>query len=127
MEEEIKNIKLSFDKDLKNTKDVESLEGVRIRYLGRKGLVSGLLGRLSSLDEKTRPRIGKELNLLKTYVQNEFQNRKKILSVSEPGRERVDVTMPGILPQLGHLHPITKTLSEINEIFVSLGLPAGRG
>ena len=122
MQDEIKNIKQSFEDDLKNIKDTGSLEEVRIRYLGRKGLISELTGKLPALHKEKRPMAGRELNLLKTHIQKELQVKKtELLSRQELKEEIFDITMSGILPPEGHFHPITKTLNEINDIFVSLG------
>ena len=86
------------------------------------------MGRLPSLDKEKRPVIGKELNLLKIKIQKEIEKKKKeFLSGRAQTAEEIDITIPGILPEEGHLHPITKTLNEINDIFVSLGFKIAEG
>lgn len=121
MEEEVKSIKRSFEEDVENAKDANSLEAIRVKYLGRKGLISELMGRLPSLDKGKRPAVGRELNLLKAHIQKELQKKKALSPAGELKAEGIDITMPGILPEEGTPHPITRTLNEINDIFVSLG------
>ena len=65
MQDEIKNIKQSFNKELDSANSQDPLEKIRIKYLGRKGIVSDLMGKLPTLDKSQKPIIGKELNLLK--------------------------------------------------------------
>jgi len=124
MKDKIKSTRESFERDLKEAK---SLEDVRIKYLGRKGIISELMKNLTALPKEERPTIGKELNLLKVYIQNELQAKKGESSASASGGEKIDITMPGILPKEGTLHPITKTLNEVNDIFISLGFKIEEG
>ncbi|MBL7157677.1 MAG: phenylalanine--tRNA ligase subunit alpha [Candidatus Omnitrophica bacterium] len=128
MENEIRDIRHSFEEEMKNVTDAKTTEEMRIKYLGRKGLISGLMGKLPSVNEDERPSAGKELNILKTYIQKELERKKnELLSGEAKKGEKIDVTMPGILPEEGRLHPITKTLNEINDIFVSLGFKIAEG
>ena len=128
MEKEIKSVKNSFEEDVRNAKNAPSLEKVRIKYLGRNGIIAGLTGRLPALDKGKRPSAGKEINLLKTHIQNLLKKKREELSALSSGKtEKVDITMPGILPQGGSLHPVTKTLNEINGIFISLGFKIVEG
>ena len=128
MENEVKDIRHSFDEDLKAAIDEKSLEEIRIKYLGRKGLIAAAIQKLPSLDKEKKPTVGKELNLLKAHIKKELQGKKALLSSGrESEKKKIDITMPGILPEEGHAHPITKTLKEINDIFVSLGFSIAEG
>ena len=128
MESKIRDIRQSFEEELKTANDAGSLEGIRVKYLGRKGRISLLMGELPSLDREKRPQIGRELNLLKSHIQKELLKKKQGLTPGHKSEEgKIDITMPGILPEEGHLHVITKTLNEINDIFVSLGFQIAEG
>ena len=128
MQDEINNIRNAFEKNLLAVSDAKLLEDIRVKYLGRKGIISELMGKLPALREEIKPVIGKELNLLKKYIQKELEKKKENLSLSVSAKERlIDITMPGILPREGRLHPITKTLNEINDIFISLGFKIVEG
>ena len=128
MEEDIKNIKPSLEEDLKNIKDGKSLEDIRVKYLGRNGIISTLMKELPKLDKTKKPKAGKELNLLKIYITKKLEQKKSEIKDGPTAKEKtLDITMPGILPEGGRLHPITKTLNEINNIFVSLGFRIAEG
>ena len=112
MEDRIKETRRSFEEDIKNASDTGSLEGIRIKYLGRKGILSDLLSALPSLDQNAKPKIGKELNILKTYIQKEIQNKKENISLDGKAKKvALDITLEGTEPKEGRLHPITKTLN----------------
>jgi phenylalanyl-tRNA synthetase alpha chain len=127
MQEEIRSIRESFEEDVKSANDASSVEETRIKYLGRNGLISALMAKLPSLEKEKRPACGKELNLLKARIQRELEAKKELLSRGKDIAEEIDVTMPGIAPEEGRLHPITKTLNEINDIFISLGFSVAEG
>jgi len=128
MQDEIRNIKQSFEEEIALAGDTGAIEAIRIKYLGRKGLVAALMARLPGLPKAEKPAIGKEINLLKAGIQNALA-RKKEERPSGParGEDRLDVTMPGTWPEEGRAHPITKTLNEINDIFISLGFSVAEG
>ena len=127
MKEEIRNIKQSFEEELGDAKNSNSLEAVRIKYLGRKGLIAELMARLPGLPKEDKPVIGKEINLLKADIQKALTEKKKACLSGDSKGEASDITMPGIAPEEGRLHPITKILDEINGIFVSLGFAIAEG
>ena len=127
MEEEARITGRAFEEDLAQAKDAGEVESIRIKYLGRKGKIADLMGRLPSIEKEKRPALGKALNILKARIQKELEARTRALLSGASAREEIDITMPGIRPQEGRLHPITKTLSEINGIFVSLGFKIAEG
>ena len=128
MQNEISSLKQAFDTELASVNDVKSLEDLRVKYIGRKGLVSGLMEKLPSINKEDKPAIGKALNVLKNHIQNTIQEKGRTFSSGGGGsKDNIDVTMPGIDTREGRLHPITKTLNEINDIFISLGFKIERG
>lgn len=128
MKDKISNIKNEFIKNIEATTDTSALEELRIKYLGRKGAVAELMSHLSSLPKEDKPAVGKELNSLKSYIQRELERRKEALLKKQSGPKReIDVTMPGILPYAGTVHPVTQVLEEMNNIFISLGFSVVEG
>lgn len=127
MEEEARIIGRAFEEELEQAKDAGGVESIRIKYLGRKGKVADLMARLPSVEKEKRPALGKALNILKMRMQKELEARKRVLISGALPAEEIDITMPGIKPPEGRLHPITKTLGEINGIFVSLGFKIAEG
>lgn len=119
---------MDLDKALKEIERIDSapgLEEVRIKYLGRKGVVAGLFAELTKLKGEERARKGQELNALKKDIITALQQRAKELESAALGelaeQEKLDVTLPGTRPALGHLHITTQAIEEITRIFAQLG------
>lgn len=100
----------------------EQLEQVSIKYLGRKGILTGFLRNISSLPEQERPSAGKNANILKSKLEKKIKATFLEFETSDDDRlEGIDVTLPGRSIQRGSLHPITQVSKEISAIFLRLG------
>jgi phenylalanyl-tRNA synthetase alpha chain len=110
-----------------NSKD--SLEAFNIKYLGRKGIITELISNISSLPAEDRPAVGKELNILKNKLKGLIDSKQNAFSQDLTFRKsrRVDVTLPGFIHELGRKHPLTQTMDEICQVFVSLGFKVFEG
>lgn len=129
MEEKIKNLQEQALSEIKSADTAEALENLRIKYLGRKGLVNALFSGLGSAPADDKPRIGNLLNQMKTAVTNAFEEKKSLIGGAGTGAESeaIDVTMPGIRGPIGHKHPLTQVFDRINEIFLNLGFKIAEG
>ena len=107
---------------------LEAIETIRIKYLGRKGIITELFKKMAEVPAAERAEVGSLVNLLKNKVTKALDEKASSLSGAEDGRgEKIDITLPGISAPLGKLHPITKTISEICGIFISLGFKVVEG
>jgi len=104
-----------------STKDAESLEALRVKYLGRKGIVTELFKKMGGLSIDEKRDVGQLLNGLKNVIASALDEKLASASTEEEIKERIDITTPGISPTLGKPHPVTKTIYEICDISVSLG------
>ncbi len=111
--------------------DLEALDGVRVSWLGKSGILTEqlkLLGKLSPHERKAR---GEQVNQAKERLQIALATRKSQLEDgaynARMQAERVDVTMPGRDTDRGNLHPITRTLDRITDIFSRLGYQQADG
>ena len=106
------------------TRDKE-LEAWRVRYLGKKSQLTTILRGLTGLPMEERKGVGALANRIKAELENSYQQKIQLLRedqlVSAVGAESLDITLPGRLLPGGRLHPITQTIQEIHEIFVSMG------
>jgi phenylalanyl-tRNA synthetase alpha chain len=102
--------------------NADQLEQLSIKYLGRKGVLTGFLRNISSLPVEERPNAGKNANILKGKLEKALKNAfAKLESVEEKDFTGIDVTLPGRSAQRGSLHPITQVANEISDIFLRLG------
>lgn len=100
--------------------DAEGLEQLSIKYLGRKGVLTGFLRNISSLPDDERPEAGKNANILKGRLENEFKKALSRIKQSDSGGG-IDVTLPGRPAVSGSFHPVTQVAEEICQIFLRLG------
>ena len=107
------------------TEDLTALETLRVDYLGKKGHITALMKNLGGLSPEERPAVGAEINKAKDAVQEALNARKALLELAainaKLASEVVDVTLPGRGQHSGGLHPVTRTLQRIEEIFAAVG------
>ncbi|MFH1406407.1 MAG: phenylalanine--tRNA ligase subunit alpha [Candidatus Omnitrophota bacterium] len=127
MEEEIRQAQNKIKEEISQLNDLAQLEELRIKYLGRKGFISDILGKMKGLSDNERPKIGALANELKNEITNLLKERQAELTKTKRKSQKIDVTMPGIPQGLGHLHPITRTMDEINEVFLNMGFRIAEG
>jgi len=111
--------------------NIPFLEDLRIKYLGRKGILTLLLKEIAILPPEQRPSFGKDINILKQKLTASIHAKSIELIQAEQAhkldKECIDTTLPGAPINTGHLHPITQTLNEITEIFMGLGFSVVEG
>ena len=109
---------------------LRELDAVRVRFLGRKGLITAQLKSLGRLPPEKRASAGKEINRVKQALVTAIESRQAALEAARIETElasRVDVTLPGRGQSLGSLHPVTRTLRRIREIFAMAGFAVQTG
>jgi len=111
--------------------DLTALDAVRVRYLGKKGLLTGLLKSLGGLSAEERPAAGQRINEAKQALQQALQARREDLEAEREAAaielDRVDVTLPGRGESAGGLHPVTRTLRRMERIFRQAGFEVHTG
>ncbi|WP_075185127.1 phenylalanine--tRNA ligase subunit alpha [Teredinibacter haidensis] len=111
--------------------DLASLDSVRVNYLGKKGQLTGLLKGLGKLTAEERPAAGAEINKSKASVQEQINLRKQTLENAaidaKLASETIDVSLSGRRAELGGLHPVTRTLQRIENIFTAVGYKIAEG
>lgn len=117
--------------ELAQAQDLNQLDQVRVRYLGKKGLFTLEMKELGKLDPDRRRIAGQIINQAKDRFQKELDNRKKIMEdlalAARLASECVDVTLPGRGQNVAGLHPVTTTLRRISRIFTGIGFQVVEG
>ncbi|MEA2062184.1 MAG: phenylalanine--tRNA ligase subunit alpha [Gemmatimonadota bacterium] len=110
---------------------LEALERLRLEYLGRKGVLTEVLKSLGRVSAGERPVLGKCSNEAKKLITRLIAARRAELEqarVEEKLRHRkLDVSLPGLRPWSGSIHPLSKTLARLNDIFFSMGFALAEG
>lgn len=128
MQEELINLKNEAIAQISGANGSAELEELRAAYLGRNGKFTLLVKKIKEVPLENRKSFGITLNESKSAIENLLTDKKHelIKSLSEK-RDWFDLTMPGTKPDSGHLHPLTKVLSEVNKIFNYLGYQIADG
>jgi phenylalanyl-tRNA synthetase alpha chain len=116
--------------DLAAVNSADMLEQFRIKYLGTKGAVKGLMGLLKDVPKEIKPQFGQQANALRQKLEAAFEERKASLgsaSQSKAKASTIDVTEPGLPASLGREHVITQTIDELLEVFGRMGFDAVTG
>jgi phenylalanyl-tRNA synthetase alpha chain len=115
-------------KELEATKTADQLEAFRIKYLGRKGLVTGMLSQIGSLPPEQKKAGGQLANRVKGQVTGAFEDKqKKIGTGSTRQGSMIDVTLPGAVMPRGRNHVIVQTISDLLDIFGRMGFDIAYG
>ncbi len=110
----------NFQKELSSVKNLEELENLRIKHLGRNGQINALLKKLSSLSSEEKKEEGRKINQFKKDVESGL--KKKELEISKKKtKTSFDISLPGKKLQVGDLHPTTQVVRRINSFFRYLG------
>ncbi len=122
MIESLKKLEEDAKNELTLLSDPKGLEGLKVKYLGRKGLFASVSAQIAELPDGEKRLAGQEMNRVKQALETLFSDKESVLqSGSASLGSRVDVTMPGTFAEAGSLHPLTQVVMETAEIFRRLG------
>jgi len=107
------------------------LDDVRVEYLGKKGLVTQHMKSLGKLSAEERPQAGQLINQVKQRIQSSLESKKTDLATAaldtRLAEEKLDVSLPGRGQSVGGLHPVTRTMERIEDLFIQLGFEVAEG
>lgn len=122
---ELKNLQEEIKSKLKEISSLKELNELKIVYLGKKGPIQLMSGKLGSLSIEEKQEIGSFLNNLKREINEFFEHKKEELetiSLNERLKEeKIDITLPSTKIQIGTVHPLNSIIEEIEELFISMG------
>lgn len=118
-------------KAIEQADDVSTLEQIRVQYLGKKGELTQVMKTLGNIPNEERPKVGAMVNEAKETVSSELNARKSTMEAAaldqKLAAERIDVTLPGRGQVSGGLHPVTRTMERIEQIFAHVGYTVEEG
>jgi phenylalanyl-tRNA synthetase alpha chain len=129
--QELENLVDKIRNELGGTEKITDLERLRVAYVGKKGVLTQQLKRVGSLPPDQRPVFGHAVNDAKKTVEALIDERRSLLSdksISQQLRdERIDETLPGRGSRMGGLHPLSRTMSRLIDIFGKMGFEVADG
>jgi len=131
MMNELQHLEKNALAELSTAKTEDELLNVKTKYLGRKGLLTGLLRNIAQLSDDEKPLFGKLCNELKNSLNAKFdeaiQNLSGRIKEEIVLKEKIDVTLPGSWIKRGRIHPVVQVRREICSVFASFGFSIVEG
>ena len=125
MKEKIELIKNNLENDLSSIDNINKLNEIRTKYLGKKGLITDLTSNMKELSIEERKEVGRVSNELKTEVTNRINELQKEIekkTINEKlSKEKIDVTLPATKIRTGAPNILEKIIEEVEEVFMSMG------
>ncbi|GAB4027116.1 MAG: phenylalanine--tRNA ligase subunit alpha [Candidatus Microgenomates bacterium] len=125
MKTKVTELKNSLKITLSKIKSVDELDSVYLTYLGKKGIVNNIMKDLQGYSIEDKKKYGPLLNDLKKSIESSIESKRIELAASN--KSTIDLTVPGLINNTGHLHPTTTIIREMNEFFRYLGFSIGEG
>lgn len=125
MKEQLEAIRQKALNELENAASIQDIEAVRIKFLGKKGELTGILKQMGKLSAEERPVVGQLANVIRSEIEAKIEEDSKAiaqkLQAEKLKAEKIDVTLPGKAKVLGSRHPLTVVLNDIKDIFIGMG------
>ena len=125
MKEKLAHIKENAKERIAQLSDMQSLNDLRVKYLGKKGELTEILRGMKDLSAEERPIIGNLVNSVRDEIEKTIKEAEEKIKSAELERqlekERIDVTLPSTKIKRGSKHPINRVIEEIEDLFVSMG------
>lgn len=125
MKQKLEEIRACAKQALEQAADGKAVDEIRIRFLGKKGELTSILKQMGGLSPEERPKMGQLANEIRADIENTIAaalgEMKQKAQQARLKKETLDISIPGKRPQVGSLHPINSALSDLIDIFRSMG------
>ena len=131
MKEKIEQIKQISISEIENANDMQTLNEIRVKYLGKKGELTAVLRGMGALSAEERPVIGSLVNVVRDELETKIKQKEDIFKnedlIKKLKSETIDITLPSTKIKRGSKHPINRIIEEIEDLFVSMGYDVVEG
>ncbi|BCJ88094.1 phenylalanine--tRNA ligase subunit alpha [Effusibacillus dendaii] len=131
MKEQLETLRQKALAELATCSGQAELNEWKVKYLGKKGELTSIMRLMGQLSEEERPQIGQWVNQVRAKLNSAFEQKELRLKQAELEQrlksESIDVTLPGRTVQVGGIHPLTRVIQEMEQIFIGLGFEIAEG
>ncbi|MFC4556629.1 phenylalanine--tRNA ligase subunit alpha [Virgibacillus kekensis] len=131
MKEQLEQIQADALEEIRQSNDLKELQDIKVKYLGKKGSLTGVLKGMGKLSKEERPVVGEIANKVREAITQEFDQKSDALEQvalnEQLEKEALDVTLPGRPVQVGGPHLLTKIVEEIEDLFIGMGFEVREG
>ena len=125
MKEKLETIKKQAKERIEEIKDLQALNELKVKILGKKGELTEILRGMKDLSPEERPIIGSLVNTVRDEIEGTIKSAEELLKQKELeeklNKEKIDITLPSSKTKRGSKHPINRTIEQIQDLFVSMG------
>ena len=125
MKEKLETIKKQAKERIEENKDLQALNELKVKILGKKGELTEILRGMKDLSPEERPIIGSLVNTVRDEIEGTIKSAEELLKQKELeeklNKEKIDITLPSSKIKRGSKHPINRTIEQIQDLFVSMG------
>lgn len=129
--DKIEAIKTTVSEQLAASQALQDVQDIRVKYLGKKGELTSIMKELKTLSKEERPKVGQLVNSARGVIEEELKAKMEELKERELEQkiqsEKIDITLPGRKPVLGHEHPLHLTRRLMEESFLRMGFSIVEG
>lgn len=129
--DKIEAIKTAVSEQLAASQALQDVQDIRVKYLGKKGELTSIMKELKTLSKEERPKVGQLVNSARGVIEEELKAKMEELKERELEQkiqsEKIDITLPGRKPVLGHEHPLHLTRRLMEESFLRMGFSIVEG
>ncbi len=131
MKDKLKAIMEEALAQINSSEQLEKLNDIRVSFLGKKGELTAVLKSMKDVAPEDRPKVGQLVNDTRAAIEEKLEEKKaafmKAAKEARIAAETIDVTLPAVKPKVGHRHPNTIALEEVERIFVGMGYEVVEG
>lgn len=131
MKDQLEKIKAEALAKIEASDALEKLNEIRVAYLGKKGELTSVLKNMKNVAPEERPKVGQMVNDARALIEEKLETTRQDLArkarEEQMKREVIDVTLPAKKNKVGHSHPNTVALKEVERIFVGMGYEVVEG
>ena len=131
MKGQIEELRQKAESEISNVKDAKELNDIRVKYLGKKGELTGLLRGMGALSAEERPVIGSLVNVVRDELEKLISEKEEFYKQEELNRkletEKIDISLPATKVKRGSKHPLNRIIEEVEDLFVSMGYDVADG
>ena len=128
---ELDNVLSQADEELKDVNDLNQLQQKKASFLGKKGPIAQVMASMKELSQEAKKELGLKSNKIKFALEELFENKRKAIEDSMINKklasETIDVTLPGVNVPVGSIHPLNRTIQELEDLYISMGYTVAEG
>ena len=129
--DKIEAIKAAVNEQLAKSEHLQDVQDIRVKFLGKKGELTAIMKEMKNFSKEERPKIGQLVNTARNAIEEQLKAKMEEVKAQELAAkiesEKIDITLPGRKPVMGHEHPLHQTLRLMEDSFLRMGFSIVEG